>query len=496
MITKLGVARGAISLGSARLVVNLLNTAGILFLARILTPADFGIVAIATAVLSVVASITEVSLQPALVQCKDPTREHVDTVWTMSLIRAILIFVTLAAAAWPLSIIYDDPRLLPVLLVTGITGALFDFYNPMITLSTRYMRFGPLTSFQICQKLIGLVIAGALALYLRNFWAIIIGNAIGAALACGWSYRLVPYRPKFTLSRFAEIWGFSRWLFLCQICETLNWRFDQLAVGIVAPKSALGHYAMADNLAVLPSREITHPMRSAIFAGMVNVNQHPEALRRSFLRSQCLMAMVSAPMALGLALVAEPAVLVLLDDQWLDCVIYVRIFALAYLLESFSSAVRPLTMASGDTKLLFVRQFVVLLFRIPLIAAGLIVAGLVGAAAGGLAAAALEFVVGSLIVGRILKLPFLEMNRTHLPTVFGLAVMTMAVLAADTHVQALFPSFPLPKLVLMIFIGAITYIGSIVGLWFATGKKSGPVSELISIAAGLISLLTARKEAR
>ena len=224
-----GVIRGAFSLGSARVIVSLMNALGILILARLLVPEDFGIVAIATAITTVVISMTEASLQSALVRGPEPTRQHIDTVWTMSLIRAVIIYGVVAAAAWPVAIAYGDDRLFEVMLVAGLSGAFMDFGNPRIFLATREMRFAPLMMFQILQKAAGLLLALGLALSIGSYWAIIIGNAAGAILASLLSYVLVPYLPRFSLQKVREIWGFSGWLFLTQLCETINWRFDQLA---------------------------------------------------------------------------------------------------------------------------------------------------------------------------------------------------------------------------------------------------------------------------
>src|SRR5579862_9396130 len=103
MSTRLGVINGVLSIGGARVFINLLNAGSILLLARLLTPSDFGIVAIATSMVSVAMSFTEMSFQPALVQIPELSREHVDTVWTASLIRAALMISGFALMAWPLS---------------------------------------------------------------------------------------------------------------------------------------------------------------------------------------------------------------------------------------------------------------------------------------------------------------------------------------------------------------------------------------------------------
>lgn len=158
-----GVMRGAFSLGSARVASNLLNAAAILILARLLTPEDFGIVAIAMAVLTVVQSATELSLNNALIQKDKVERSHIDTAWTMALIRAAIIVAFFVLAAWPLSMIYSRPDMVPVFIVSGVTGAMIGLQNPHIWLETKSMRFFPLALVQFAYKGFGVFVAIGLA---------------------------------------------------------------------------------------------------------------------------------------------------------------------------------------------------------------------------------------------------------------------------------------------------------------------------------------------
>lgn len=496
MSLKLGVVRGAVSLGGARIVINVLNAASILVLARLLTPNDFGIVAIASSVLSVVLSVTEVSLQPSLVQCPDATREHVDTVWTMALIRSGLTLAFFVIAAFPLASVYSDPRLVPVFFVSGITGAFMGLYNPRISLATRDMRFGPLTMFQICQKFVGLALAIVLAVALGSFWAIIIGTAIGAGAATLLSYFLVPYRPRLTLVHAGEIWGFSGWLFVSQLCETLNWRFDQLAIGLVAPKAALGQYSVADNLAAIPSREMSLPLTGALFAGMATINGDNARLTRSYLRAQSTLAMVTVPAAVGLALIAEPAVRVALGDRWLGSVPFLQVLALSYGLDTLISVVRPLGMAMGRTKLLFVRQLSVLCVRIPLILAGLSLGGLAGAAAGRLASGFVICLISMMLARQLLGVSVWRQVSAHALTLSGAAAMCVAVLFAKAGMHTLLAPHPALALLVLGGIGAIVYTASVLLFWLARGRPEGAAAEIAGMVGRLTAIRRLQAEAR
>ncbi|MXP41362.1 oligosaccharide flippase family protein [Altererythrobacter soli] len=496
MSLRLGIIRGSLSLAGARIAVSLGNALGILVLARILTPADFGIVAISTALISIVMAVTEASLQPALIQSRNPTPDHVDTVWSMSLIRAGLIFAIFLASAWPLAALYGDQRLVGVLIVSGVTGAFMEFYNPHITLATRTFDFRPLVTFQILQKFGGLALAIGLALWFRSFWAIIVGNAVGTLAASLASYLIAPYRPRWSLSRVGEIWGFSRWMFLNQLCETLNWRFDQLIIGLTVTRAQLGFYSVADSLAVIPSRELSAPISSAIFPGLANIAEKPERLRGSFRRAQSAIAMITVPAAVGLALVAEPAVTLLLGEKWLAATVFVQILSITYAFDMFIIVVRPLGMAMGETRLLFFRQLLGLGIRVPLIVLGLVFGGLVGAALGRAFGSAINCFISFFIADRLVGVPVGQQLRDHLATFTGTIAMATLLLFLQAEWGALLAISPIVALAVLVPAGAATYGIVLYLLWQLGGRREGPVTEIVGATEALLPVLFARRAVR
>ena len=481
MSLRFGMVRGAISLGSARVVGNLLGTISIIVLARLLTPEDFGIVAIASSILSIVQCCTELSLSSALIQKEVVKRSHIDTAWTMSLLRSLALVLIFLLLAWPLAEIYDVTGLVPVLLVSGVTGAVVGLQNPMITLVTKEMRFWPVAVTQLVQKGLSLGFAIALALMLHSYWAIIAGNALGAILATLLTYVLVPYRPRLSVRHAREIWSFSGWLFFNQLCATLNWRGDQLIIGAVVPNAQLGVYAMADNLAVIPSRETIHPIRQALFPGLANLNGDSERLRNASLLAQATLAMVIAPLGIILALVAEPAVKIALGEQWLSAIPFVQISALLYTFGCFSIALQPVAMAKGRTKILFLQQAAVLVFKFPMLIAGLIFGGLLGAA---LARCLAEFisVILELVAIKVLTgTKVVAQLLAHATTIIGLIAMSAGVYFL--HQQLLrIHSGSLLQFGIEVTAGSAIYVAAVVTVWIASGRREGPVSELLHVA--------------
>lgn len=483
-----GVIHGALSLGSARAVMSLLNAAGMVVLARILTPDDFGIIAIAAAVIGVIVASTEAALQQSLVQCREPTRAHIDTVWTLSLIRAALVLAISALAAQPLAQLYGDKRLAGVLVVAGLTGAFMEFYNPRLTLATRELRFRPLVLFQIGQKTVALGLAVGLAFAMGNFWGIVIGNAAGTLLASLASYVIVPYRPAFSLAHGREVWGFSSWMFLNQLCETLNWRFDQLIIGLGVSRAQLGHYAVADSFAVIPSRELSFPLRNALFPGLARVADQPDRLRQTFLRAQAGVALLTAPGAIGLALLAQPAVALLLGPRWTPAAPLLQWLAITYAFDTLITVVRPLGMAMGETRSLFLRQLAALFVRIPLIVGGLMLGGLLGAAAGRAAGSAANCLISFAIARRLVGVSVWAQISAHGITLASLGAMCAAVLWATAALPADIAAEPLLQLLVLVPIGATVYCSAVLALWSLAGRRAGAVAELLGLAARMPGL--------
>lgn len=486
MTMKASVAKGAMALGATRIVTNAASMIALVILARLLTPEDFGLVAIGTTVLGIVVALTELSLGSALIQRTEVTQEHVDSAWTMALIRAGLIIGGFAVAAWPLSVLYDDLRLIPVFIVSGATGAMTGLINPMIALRTKQMSFRPMLTMQITQKVAGLVISIGLALWLRNYWAIVAGTAIGTALSILMSYFVIPYRPRLTLSRSKDLLGFSSWLFFGQVANVLNWRFDQLIIGLFLPKAQLGAYSMADNLSAIPSRETTAPITQALFPSFSRMQDDVGRLRGAYLTAQATIALVALPLGVGLAVLAGPIVRVALGEKWMMAAPLVEVIACSYAVQTLTTGSRPLAMSRGKTKGLFVRDLIGLGLRVPFVLVGLAGWGLMGMVWGRALSSLVGVFISFALVRQILGLPITEQIWSHRRTVVSVGIMAAAVLLADQQLVAM-GAEPIVRIIALVPAGGIAFLGSLGLLWAIGGFRPGAETELLGLARGVIA---------
>ncbi len=486
------LARGVLWVSGARVLINLIGLASTLLLARFLMPADFGLVAIAMTFVTIIGSITEISLGAALVQHENPTEEHYDTAFTLSAARSVLLGLMVAALAWPIAAFYGDPRLLPVLLVIAAGMSITGFRNVRMVIYTRRLEFWQQFAFGVSGKLVGFIVAVAIAYYYRTYWALVISTLAVQLQSLALSYVFMPKRPRFGLSKWRELMGFSVWLSLGQLVNTLNWRSDNLFIGYFLGTQQVGYYNFGSNLAALPTREATAPIAATLFPAFSRLNGDLPRLRSAYQRSQAILCAAALPVGFGFALLAEPLVLATVGEKWLPAVFVIQVLSGLMAAQTLTSSVEPLTMAMGETRLMFNRNLIGLAIRLPMVLIGLATGGLIGFVYGRLGSAIIGTVINMAMIRRLLDLSIARQLQVNLRSVAAVAIMCAAVVLAPLVVPGRAVVGPIGEMAVLIILGGMTYLGSLFGLWLATGRPEGPESELVQLCRKLADKLRSR----
>ncbi len=357
-------------MGGARVVVNLTGFASTIILARLLSPADFGLVAIATAAATVLATASELSLTQALIKFDDPSDDDFHSAWTLNLLRGVALATLLVALAPALVLAYSDPRLMPVMAVVAVSAATRALENPRIVVFRRALNFRPDFQFDVAEKLAAFVVAVALALLFRSYWALIVSTLAGNLARVVLTYAMAPYRPRLRLNRWRALMSFSIWLTLAEAVKAINLRAVPLIVGMFLPTGAVGQFSLGDRVASMPVRESVGALQATLFPAFSRMAHDVPRMRNAYIRAQAMTCLFAAPMGFGLAALAEPLVQVLIGAKWLPSVPIIQAVAIASSIMSIQNAL-PLAMATGDTHELLKRNLRSLMVQMPLIAAGL-----------------------------------------------------------------------------------------------------------------------------
>lgn len=438
-------------------------------LARLLSPGDFGLVAMAMLVVGLVEVFGHAGHQLALIRIARPTRADYDSTWTIGIIVGVAAMLVLWAVAPLTALYFHEPRatwLVRLLALRPLLGALD---NIGVVAFRAELQFSREFAFQVLQRVAVMVVTIGGAILLRNQWALVAGILGGQVLGVVLSYALHPYRPRLSLARARGLLSFSGWMLLVNVAQYIHDKADEMVVGGIADAAAMGRYAVASDAGTAPTIEVVLPATRALFPVFARIGGDRVALRAAYLDVFAAACLISVATGTGMALVAGDFVRVALGPQWLQAVPLVRLLAVAGGLYGIMHNGITVLGATGHARLSGLLSASRTLALVPvLIAAGLL--GGVPAIAAARTLMTLAFIPGICIaIARVLPVTLGDMfSRSWRPLLAAVA-MAVVVLA----VQALAPDIPWLRLLLAMGAGALAYVAAVLLLWHAAGRPAG-----------------------
>ena len=356
---------------SARLSGRAIDIVTMLVLARALTPADFGLTALAGTLVLILDAVLEIPLILVLTSLKTVTRSHLDTAFTLGFLRGASLTAILLVASWPFALSYGDNRLPALIAAMALGPVARSLYSPGMVQHVREISFRQ----SFTAELVGRVIASALAIltvYLGGgYWGIVVNNACSSIATTVISYILAPYRPRFSLARFSDLSSFLGWFSTAQIFKAISWQFDRVLLGYYITKSDLGQYTTASDLAIFPMQSLIGPAMQPLMAAFSRIKEDRERLCSAYLNASRLTMMMAAPTCIGISLTSDLVVDVLLGAKWTETGVYLQWLSAALLLNAFYQPMHSLALATRRTDLVFRLSVAEACSRIVLVLAGL-----------------------------------------------------------------------------------------------------------------------------
>lgn len=480
--------RGVAWLTASKIVVNVLAFGSTLLLARYLSPEDFGIASLAFTMLAIIGSFTELNLGSALIQHKNPTDDYFHTAWTLGVCRALAVGVIFTIAAPIAAAVFEEPRLRDIMLVLAASIVMSGFTNPKTILFIKDLVFWQDFVISTSQKLAGFIAGTLVAVIYQSYWALVAGAIASQLVWVIISYVIVPFRPKFVLRHTNELLSFSVWLSLGQIINTLNAKLDFLLIGSLLGKPALGYYTVGENLASLPTRELTSPLLFTLFPGFSKIVEDKNRLKQAYKSAQGLISSLALPVGFGFALVARPLVELLMGNKWLPSVVIIQALACAFAVQTLSTSVNPLAMATGQTKLLFQRDLLSFFVRVPAIVIGAYFGGLIGILCARVFTAVISMYINMRFVRQLIGITVTEQLICSYRSFASVFLMILGVLACDYLIPLNISPWGLSfRIAIFIIVGVFLYVLIHVTLWFLANKPNGPEEEVLRILNKLIA---------
>lgn len=341
-------------------------------LARLLVPADFGILALALLVMGFLNLFRDLGLGSALVLRQDLDERAQGTVLTLLVATGAAMTALVAAAAPLAALVFDTPRLTGVLAVLSLTlllGSVSWFYEMVMQRELEFRRrfYG-----QIAMALSYAAVSLPLAAAGAGIWSLVVGQlaaSAGYAAAAAW---LAPYRvrPAFERRAAVDVFATGRGFLAQGGLAFVRQNVDYFAVGRVLGPAQLGFYSMAYRLGELPYLAVADPVAKVTFPAFARMRHRGEAVGPAFLSTLQVVALVTCPLGVILSAVATPFTSAVFGPKWLPMAGALSILGVWAALRTVDVTIGWLLNSVGEASLMAVLSAVVLVPLVP----GLIVA--------------------------------------------------------------------------------------------------------------------------
>lgn len=340
------IALAGFTLVLLRLSVRLIGLVSIILLFRILSPEDFGLVATAMIVVGLIEIFAEFGFDQALLRHPDATEQQYQTTWTLNAIRGGTVCAVLLASAPFAAQVLGDPRLTPILWALAWAPLLDGMASTGVIEFARDLNFRKEFVLKVSQKLLSFVATLVAALALRNYWALVIGTLTSRLVGLAMGYAMHPFRPRPSLIGAGEVLRFSFWQLANSIVLYLGNQTDKIATQKFFTASAVGILRVAEEVSSMVM-EFVWPIERALVAGYTKLVGHRDELRRVVLASIGSVAAVGLPLSCALAVLADPAIRVVLGEKGIPAIPFVQAFAIHGALRSTMSGIFPLFLVVG-----------------------------------------------------------------------------------------------------------------------------------------------------
>jgi PST family polysaccharide transporter len=453
--------QGMMWLGGQRLGVRILDQIFTIVMVRLLAPRDFGLLALAAVVSGALSILAPTSFGGAVVQRQDVDDEYLSTAFWANVAAGVTLFTLATIVSRFYGALVREPLAASIVVALAFRYIIESTGATQAALLSRRLQYRALA----LRPLFGTVAGGSVGVWMaysgRGVWSLVgqtlVTSAVGMIalhIAGGW-------RPKFRFSmqKFRDIWSFGGPLILSRLFGYLVRNMDNFFIGRFLGSVALGYYALAYSVFLVPAVDIGFPISQVVFTTLSRVQDDADRLKQGFMMATRYVTMLILPMMVGMAIVAPVFVEVLFGQKWLPSAPIMSILGLAGFLQLMSSLGPSGLQAVGRTDLQMRWAFYSVLLFLPAFVIGLNW-GITGVATGYLIASAILAPIQWRFVGRVIGFTVRELGIAVQPAVLGCAIMTAALIPA----RLVLTSVGLPKIVallVLILLGAGLYGGSL-----------------------------------
>lgn len=302
-------------------------------LARILSPNDYGTIALVTVFITILQVFIDSGLSTALIQKKDADDLDFSSVFYFNLIVCIILYLLMFYNAPYIAKFYNDLSLTPIIRVISLTLIISGVKGVQQSYVSRNMLFKRFFFSTLGGTIFSAVLGITMAYAGFGVWAIVFQQLSNNTIDTLILWITVKWRPvkKFSWLRLKNLLSFGWKLLASSLLDTVYNNLRNMIIGKLYTPADLAFYNQGDKFPKLIVANINTSIDSVLLPTMSNEQDNPVRVKEMTRRAIKTSTYIMAPLMIGLAFCAEPIVRLVLTDKWLPCVPYLRIFCVTYL---------------------------------------------------------------------------------------------------------------------------------------------------------------------
>ncbi len=449
-------------------------------LARLLVPADYGVITLVLLIVGISNQVTTFPFGDAITQRQGDIEPFLDPVWTIDVLRAVLLAVLLAIVAGPLGHFFNLPDAsIPILRYAGLFYVIPAFANVRQLYFFKQLDFRKVFLRDLVSQIAYATTAICYATFVHpSAFALFFGYLALYTTSAIASYVLAPARMAFSFAfrRLKELIPFTKWMYGQDFLDLLLQQSDKLVVGRLLEPALLGIYSRAKDLSSMGTSILTSVINKVGFPAFALVQDKMEKIREGFLKSVDVLVLGALPFTLILLLEGGALVRVMLGTPWLPIVVPLKIFAFGNVFLAFERLASPVLCALGRPDVNVKINLTQALIALPLMLIGYRVFDFRGLAIAVVVSWIIMLVIAILKTRPILNIPV----SAFIPAIQSAGAASAFLVLVDVALRAVRTGED-PRLIVLgeaALLGA-AYFAMLLGI--SSRMRKGPWTTLVSI---------------
>lgn len=424
-------------------------------LARLLSPSDYGVVAIPTVFITIAGLLIDSGFGNAMVRKPELSEKDLSTAFYYNIGVGVLCYIALFVSAPWIASFYEIPILESIIKVTALSYLIGPLVSPQWIIINRRLDFKTPTKINVaCKTVMG--VSGIFMAYMGyGVWALVLSNLFSSVISLILYFYLVRWVPKAGWSKesFQYLFGFGSKLLVTFLIDKIYANITPLFIGKYYSPSQLGVYNRALNYAQMPSQQFTSVIRSVTFPVLCKIQDDDEILGRSYRKMLKTTAFIVFPMMILLAILARPLIILLITDKWEACIPYLQVMCFWWIWSPIHSINLNLLMVKGRSDLFLrvevikkVVGFSIMAITLPM--------GIMCFIYGSIVNSLIALVINTYYTGKLINVGFLRQMGDLIPVILLCAVTGVIVLGVTSLLQIM-----LLQIIIGGSVGVLVYVG-------------------------------------